>query len=191
MTQETTNERELPAIIRILAEWEDRNGSLCAALYDEWIALYPAITKAAVAQSPRMIREEWSRVASACASAAPVAWVVHTPNGNVRLWSHDQHEANRCADANGLTVTPLYASPAAPAEAIGRLTNAQVRSLMQIAHTWSGPDENDSRSDDLEMALRAVRVAAPAEVPQTKPNDHLAANGGQDGQGLDSGGQPG
>jgi Lar family restriction alleviation protein len=31
--------------------------------------------------------------------------------------------------------------------------------------------------------------AAPAEVPQTKPSDHLAANGGQDRQGLDSGWQ--
>lgn len=49
----------LPEIIRILADWEDANGCLAAIMYDEWIALYKPITEAAVAQSPRMIRNEW------------------------------------------------------------------------------------------------------------------------------------
>lgn len=31
-----------------------------------------------------------------------------------------------------------------------------VRKLMQVAHKWAGPDENDSRDDSLEMAIRAV-----------------------------------
>jgi hypothetical protein len=40
----------------------------------------------------------------------PVAWIVYAPNGNVRLWSTEQRQANECAEANGLTVTPVYAS---------------------------------------------------------------------------------
>lgn len=48
--------------------------------------------------------------------------------------------------------------------ASGRLTDAQVRALMQVAHKWAGPDNDDARSDDLEMALRAVVV--PESVTQ-------------------------
>jgi hypothetical protein len=39
-----------------------------------------------------------------------------------------------------------------------RLSDQQVRKLMQVAHKWAGPDENDSRSDILEMALREIRI---------------------------------
>jgi hypothetical protein len=41
----------------------------------------------------------------------PVAYVVYAPNGNVRLWSTEQRQANECAEANGLAVTPLYSHP--------------------------------------------------------------------------------
>jgi hypothetical protein len=41
----------------------------------------------------------------------------------------------------------------------GRLTDAQVRALMQVAHKWAGPDHTDARSDDLEMALRSLRLS--------------------------------
>lgn len=58
----------------------------------------------------------WERIAAAVrapADATPAAWVVYAPNGNVRLWSTEQRRANECAEANGLTVTPLYAHPPA------------------------------------------------------------------------------
>jgi hypothetical protein len=137
-------------------------------------------------KTPEEASTAWNRrVASACASAEPVAWML-TYMGEPHSFYKSKKEADFAAipDSPVKVVFPLYASPAAPAEASGRLTNAQVRSLMQIAHTWAGPDENDSRSDDLEMALRAVRVAAPAEVPQT--NDHLAAPVTGAVQGLDA-----
>ena len=48
-----------------------------------------------------------------------------------------------------------------------RLTDDQVRVLMQVAHKWAGPDKADSRSDDLENTLRMVRVAAaPTQEPR-------------------------
>ncbi len=56
---------------------------------------------------------------------------------------------------------------AAPAPTSG-LSNQQVRALMRVAHEWAGVDATDGRSDNMEMALREVRVgisgAAAAEV---------------------------
>jgi hypothetical protein len=51
----------------------------------------------------------------------------------------------------------------------GRLSNDQVRALMQIAHKWAGPDEDDSRSDALEMALRAVTIQSAGPHPGSAP----------------------
>jgi hypothetical protein len=56
--------KPVPEILRVLADWEDANGCLAAIMYDEWIALYKPITEAAVAQSPRMIRNAWNRRAA-------------------------------------------------------------------------------------------------------------------------------
>lgn len=45
---------DLPLILKHLAEWESKNGTLAAILPDEWMALMEPITKLAVQQSPRM-----------------------------------------------------------------------------------------------------------------------------------------
>ena len=46
----------IPLILRFLAEWEDKHGSLCAITPDEWMALMEPITRLAVMESPRMAR---------------------------------------------------------------------------------------------------------------------------------------
>jgi hypothetical protein len=48
----------------------------------------------------------------------PVAWAIFTPAGNARLWATKQEHLQRLADAEGLTLTPLYAAPQ-PASAQG------------------------------------------------------------------------
>jgi hypothetical protein len=56
---EQGDERELPPLIRVLAEWEDENGSLAGCLLEEWTALWHEVPKAAVEQSPRQLRAAW------------------------------------------------------------------------------------------------------------------------------------
>jgi hypothetical protein len=43
-----------PLIIKLLAEWENANGTLCAVTPDEWMALMEPVANAAVLESPRM-----------------------------------------------------------------------------------------------------------------------------------------
>lgn len=38
----------------------------------------------------------------------PKAWAIFTPEGNARIWSTFQPHVQKLADAEGLTVTPLY-----------------------------------------------------------------------------------
>ena len=56
----------LPPIVRVLAEWEDENGTLAAIMPDEWAELRDKVARACVDQSPRMLR-----AALAAASAPP------------------------------------------------------------------------------------------------------------------------
>lgn len=85
----------LPPIVRVLAEWEDRHGSLAGCMPDEWAALHGAVTDAAVEQSPRQLRaalrpqaapaeqEALRDVLSRC-----VAGIDHL-SGLARLWEPD------------------------------------------------------------------------------------------------------
>lgn len=53
----------------------------------------------------------------------------------------------------------VYASPLPAVQTVRTvrmLTDQQVRELMRIAHQWAGPDHADTRSDSLELALRAL-----------------------------------
>ena len=43
----------------------------------------------------------------------PVAWAIFTDAGNARMWSTFQPHLQKLADAEGLTITPLYTSPTA------------------------------------------------------------------------------
>ena len=38
----------------------------------------------------------------------PVAWAIFTDAGNARMWSTFQPHLQKLADAEGLTITPLY-----------------------------------------------------------------------------------
>jgi hypothetical protein len=38
----------------------------------------------------------------------PRAWAIFTPEGNARMWSTFQPHVQKLADAEGLTITPLY-----------------------------------------------------------------------------------
>jgi hypothetical protein len=64
---------QIPKIIQHLAEWEDKNGSLCAITADEWAALMEPITQIAVHESPRQAR--------ALLSASPVQQEGAAPKG--------------------------------------------------------------------------------------------------------------
>lgn len=51
---------KLPRIIKVLAEWEDKNGTLAGILEHEWLALLHPIRRAATIQSPRRARHEYN-----------------------------------------------------------------------------------------------------------------------------------
>lgn len=74
-------------------------------------ALEPA--KAALTQSTSAAKVE----------PQPVAWAIFTESGNARMWSTLQPHVQKLADAEGLTVTPLYAAPRAQAQP---LTDEQI-----------------------------------------------------------------
>ncbi len=42
----------------------------------------------------------------------PRTWAIFTPEGNARMWSMFQSHVQKLADAEGLTVTPLYTKQA-------------------------------------------------------------------------------
>ena len=48
----------------------------------------------------------------------PVAWAIFTDEGNARMWSTLQPHVQRLADAEGLTITPLYAEPTTQAQPV-------------------------------------------------------------------------
>ena len=50
-----------PLILKHLAEWEDKNGALCAITPKEWMALMKPIASLAVIESPRMARAAHTR----------------------------------------------------------------------------------------------------------------------------------
>lgn len=62
----------LPEIVRVLAEWEDRNGSLAGIQPDEWAALMEPVAVAATRQSPRMARFSWAAFDAVAAEAQAV-----------------------------------------------------------------------------------------------------------------------
>lgn len=55
-------------IIDVLTAWETQNGSLCGVLPDEWAALMPAVSNAAVYQSPRQAADAIKRLRAAAAA---------------------------------------------------------------------------------------------------------------------------
>jgi hypothetical protein len=60
---------KLPEIIRVLAEWEDANGTLCAITPDEWMALMEPIATFATLESPRMVRNAFCGLPSQAPSS--------------------------------------------------------------------------------------------------------------------------
>jgi hypothetical protein len=46
----------VPEIICVLAEWEDKNGTICGITPAEWAELMTAVTEVAIHQSPRQVR---------------------------------------------------------------------------------------------------------------------------------------
>jgi len=56
----------------------------------------------------------------------PVAWAIFTDAGNARMWSTFQPHLQKLADAEGLTITPLYTSPPARKP----LTNEEIENIL-------------------------------------------------------------
>lgn len=50
----------------------------------------------------------WTRMQPAQPQQEPVAWAIFTDAGNARMWSTFQPHLQKLADAEGLTITPLY-----------------------------------------------------------------------------------
>lgn len=86
-------------------------------------------------------------------AAVPVAWAIFTPDGNARLWGTLQPHVQKAADAEGLTVTPLYAHPApqpAPAGVVAQLRDNSdklaLRAVFELCEATE--DMPDSPADD-------------------------------------------
>jgi hypothetical protein len=47
----------IPPLIKVLADWEDANGTIAAITAKEWVDLREAVQNAACRQSPRMLRQ--------------------------------------------------------------------------------------------------------------------------------------
>lgn len=60
----------------------------------------------------------------------PVAWAIFTNAGNARMWSTFQPHLQKLADAEGLTITPLYTSPPAQRTWVG-LTDEEKLALLK------------------------------------------------------------
>lgn len=58
-----SGEFRLPAILKVLAEWEDVNGTICGIMPDEWMALMEPIANVAIFESPRMARTRFAALA--------------------------------------------------------------------------------------------------------------------------------
>lgn len=78
----------------------------------------------------------------------PVAWAIFTDEGNARMWSTLQPHVQRLADAEGLSVTPLYTAAPAPV--------AQEPATDEF-YTWWGEHPGLSKT----QALREFSAPAP------------------------------
>ena len=60
-------------LVELLADWEDKHGSMAAITQNEWMDLGPLVAEACVVQSPRMVRNELRRLRGRFGDAADKA----------------------------------------------------------------------------------------------------------------------
>jgi hypothetical protein len=65
----------------------------------------------AMSACPHDVPHRWPCAECDAAPTEPVAWAIFLPDGAARMWSKLQPHVQKLADAEGLTVTPLYAHP--------------------------------------------------------------------------------
>lgn len=148
----------LPRIIQVLAEWEDRNGSLAGIMADEWVALREAVVDAAIVESPRMVRN-----AFAAGGEAPMA---------AETLARRFHEAyERLAPQFGYT-TRTETRDFDPKSANGRLMVAVCRELLAD----SAPSITDAA-----RVLAEFAKTAPGRLPQRVQDAIAVATSGVGG----------
>jgi hypothetical protein len=145
---------QLPPLVRVLAEWEDANGSLAGILPEEWSALWSSVTDAAAEQSPRQLRTALSTVPA----AAPQGW---------KLVPLEPTEAmNKAASGYGypwnVWRAMLVASPTPPAAAEGALTDEQCDTAIRASGLWTLAMTVPQNLAMLRGLCRAALSTAPA-----------------------------
>lgn len=136
-----------------------------------WVPVEPTQEMKKAALREFLLSRIWSAMLDAAPSppagtgaAEAVAWRVKLA-GDRWVLTDNERFAVAMAQAENLEIQALYATPPAPSPqpVAVALADEQVRALMQVAHKWAGPDHADSRTDELELALRSVRVQPVAQ----------------------------
>lgn len=86
----------------------------------------------------------------AAQSAEPVAWAIFTDAGNARMWTTFQPHIQKLADAEDLTVTPLYLAPQPQRQP---LTDEQIDDI------WAGVSDPSRDEIDMIEFARAIEQA--------------------------------
>lgn len=98
----------------------------------------------------------------------PRAWAIFVDNGNARLWSTLQPHVQKLADAEGLTITPLYDQAALDAAVAAERERwiGLVREFVDFLE----PMRFDRPSDDAKAAALDEKARALLEGPNAKLN---------------------
>jgi ribA/ribD-fused uncharacterized protein len=130
-----------PPLVKVLADWEDKWGTLAGVMPEEWAALMPAVTEAAAIQSPRQLRASLSAPAvQPCAKIFDHKWL--DPNcvesGCQSLVAAEAvaelvEALREFLNAEGAPMPPVSAGHTALAARGSRLANARNLARLLIA----------------------------------------------------------
>lgn len=90
-------EQQAGPLVTLLAEWEDKNGTLAGITLSEWVELHQAATDAAVIESPRMLRNRIAHPPAQPQEHGDLYWRLHSLSkvleSSGRIDEHEQKDA--------------------------------------------------------------------------------------------------
>jgi hypothetical protein len=101
----------------------------------------------------------------------PRAWVIFADNGNCRMWTTFQPHIQKAADAEGLTVTPLFDQAAIDAAVAAE--RERLCAAIKAADDKASEGDYMLDSDDCIRVIRGTWVQ-----PEYNPGPNAKLNGG-------------
>lgn len=113
-------------------------------------------------EKKRAIAKELRALAASMEAAEPKLWAEFADNGNIRLWTADQHLAKRMP-AHGKNMVPLYLHPADDAKDAERYRFQRDNDFRYFTHTGEWVNRTNKTTGKASSYEKAIDAAISAE----------------------------